>query len=201
METLQDRARAAAVEREMERSADQAKRYDQAKARVEQLAPGIVDQWLADNHLDITASVGTMTTTETLADRWHVSVRFTGPTPDDDLDLVLALELGDLSPDGQPHAWWLVPRTCARCKQTVPDHAGWSLADLGRALERDLDHRDCIERPPVLVERHHLGGETTGPEAAERIAELERDGYAVAATPDEGWLVLVGRRDDLSGAF
>lgn len=204
MEAIADRARAAAVEAELERATKATERLDAARRRAETLAPQLIEQWLEDQRVPGHFVLGPVTTPDPggIAERWNISVRLTGPHPDDDLELVLALELGGMSPDGQPHAWWMVPRTCARCQQTVPVHAGWTLADLGRALDRDLDHQECIARPAVLIEKHPLYGENPDmTDTAARIEALERDGYVVSALPDDGWLVLIGRRDHYAGAF
>lgn len=208
--TLQERARELAAEVDEERAADAARRIEERRPMVEQLVSDLVGEWLEAARLEIAWHPGPLTAQGESGDHWHAHVAFENPDDDDELELVLFVDLAqvrlrriDNDPEptsaGHTQGWeerpgyghWLLPRTCENCGDAYAEHAGWSLADLGRALDRPPRHRCAQER--VVVESHLIVGEgRIETDAKQRMVELEEEGRIVSTHVDSGRLILVG---------
>lgn len=201
--TLQDRAREHHAAVVAERQAARAQRIEDARPRVEQIVADDTERWLRVHRFEIAWLPGPLTAQDDDGTRWHAHVRFINPEPDDDLELVMHVDLGSGGPiNDEQGGWterdystrWLLPVVCAACGDTWARPVGWSLADLGRALDSTRSH-ECA-RSRVVIERHLVGGTegTCDPAIGERLLELEDAGYLVSTHFDEGWLAFVATR-------
>lgn len=196
VETVADRARSAAVEAELERYALEAQRLDRGRAHAAELASRAVGAWCETERLErVTCTLGDP---EPLGvhGRWRVPVTFPAPSPDDDLRLLLELEVDDID-----HLAWWIPRSCARCLEPYAVPAGWSLAELGRALD-DRRLHECEPPPWFVVETIHLPAAGSDPRScdgrlADRMTRLTEAGYVLETHLTDGFVVLVGQRHPL----
>ena len=191
MEALADRARAAALEIELERTAAETQRLDAGRHDATQQAGRMVTDWLRDQRIDHTSWTMGPPDPQPARGRWRVPVTFQGPTPDDDLTLLLEVELGD------PEGAWHLPKTCAVCRQDYATPAGWHLHDIGRALAEGRRH-ECDRGAAVVVEVTALVSHGSCWKAAQRLAELEDRGYMVDTHVTSGKLVIVARQQPLA---
>lgn len=191
-DSLRDRARTAAVEVELERTANAAAGWERCAEAATGQAVDMVEAWCATHGVHTPWTLGppgSMAAPRT----WRVPVTF-----EDDLELLLELELGDDETGG----WWIA-RRCPTCGDEYATPAGWVLADLGRALEADRPHGCGPEPDPVVVRMTRLttdavatmhGRPNPAQYLAASIAELEGKGYIVDLEVGGEFAVVVARR-------